>query len=90
MPVSTLIQGCSVFPGTPPYPRLLILTALLGGPAVADDLFIDTSDLPQVLTATRLKQSPAAVPGSMTVLDSELIRASGARDIPELLRLYPA
>ena len=89
MPVSILIQGRPVFPGTPPYPRLLILTALLGSPAVADDLFIDNTDLPQVLTATRLKQSPAAVPGSMTVLDSELIRASGARDIPELLRLVP-
>ncbi|MDZ3992983.1 TonB-dependent receptor plug domain-containing protein [Pseudomonas sp. Teo4] len=89
MPVSSLIQGRIVFPGTPPYPRLLLLTALLGGPAMADDLFIDNSDLPQVLTATRLKQSPAAVPGSMTVLDSELIRASGARDIPELLRLVP-
>jgi iron complex outermembrane receptor protein len=78
-----------VFPGTPPYPRLLLLTALLGSQAMADDLFIDNTDLPQVLTATRLKQSPAAVPGSMTVLDSELIRASGARDIPELLRLVP-
>ena len=89
MPVSILIQGCPVLPGSPPFPRLLILTALLGGPAMADDLFIDNSDLPQVLTATRLKQSPAAVPGSMTVLDSELIRASGARDIPELLRLVP-
>ncbi|MFK0312470.1 TonB-dependent receptor plug domain-containing protein [Pseudomonas sp. NPDC090233] len=89
MPVSTLIQGRIVFPGTPPYPRLLLLTALLGGPAMADDLFLDNSDLPQVLTATRLKQSPAAVPGSMTVIDSDLIRASGARDIPELLRLVP-
>lgn len=89
MPVPFLIQGPPVFPGTPPFPRLLILTALLGGPAMGDDLFIDNSDLPQVLTATRLKQSPAAVPGSMTVLDSELIRASGARDIPELLRLVP-
>ncbi|TDJ74119.1 TonB-dependent receptor [Pseudomonas putida] len=78
-----------MFPGTPPYPRLLLLTALLGGPVMADDLFIDNTDLPQVLTATRLKQSPAAVPGSMTVLDSQLIRASGARDIPELLRLVP-
>ena len=76
-------------PGTPPYPRLLLLTALLGGQAAANDLFIDNADLPQVLTATRLKQSPAAVPGSMTVLDSELIRASGARDIPDLLRLVP-
>ncbi|HDS1734519.1 TonB-dependent receptor [Pseudomonas sp. BP8] len=89
MPVSPLIQGSTVFSGTPRAPRLLLLTALLGGPAVADDLFIDNQNLPQVLTATRLKQSPAAVPGSMTVLDSELIRASGARDIPELLRLVP-
>ena len=56
---------------------------------MADDLFVDSQDMPQVLTATRLKQSPAAVPGSMTVLDSALIRASGARDIPELLRLVP-
>jgi len=45
MPVSILIQGCPVFPGSPPFPRLLILTALLGGPAMADDLFIDNSDL---------------------------------------------
>ncbi|CAG8870987.1 Vitamin B12 transporter BtuB [Pseudomonas fluorescens] len=79
-----------MFPGPPPAPRLLLLTALLsGGSALADDLFVDNPSLPQVLTATRLKQSPAAVPGSMTVLDSELIRASGARDIPELLRLVP-
>ncbi|MDV9034266.1 TonB-dependent receptor [Pseudomonas sp. RAC1] len=85
---SCLTQGRHVFPGTPPARRLLLLTALLGGPAMADDLFIDT-DLPQVLTATRLKQSPAAVPGSMTVLDSALIHASGARDVPELLRLVP-
>ncbi|MDF0733229.1 TonB-dependent receptor [Pseudomonas entomophila] len=89
MPDSSLKQGRTVFPGTPPFPRLLLLTALLGGTAVADDLFIDNQDLPEVLTATRLKQSPAAVPGSMTVLDSELIHASGARDIPELLRLVP-
>ena len=56
---------------------------------LADDLFMDSQALPQVLTATRLKQTPAEVPGSMTVLDSELISASGARDISELLRLVP-
>ncbi|RON23056.1 TonB-dependent receptor [Pseudomonas brassicacearum] len=56
---------------------------------LADDLFLDNEPLPQVLTATRLKQSPAAVPGSMTVIDSELINNSGARDISELLRLVP-
>lgn len=46
-------------------------------------------ELPTVLSATRLKQAPSEVPGSMTVLDRELIRASGARSIPELLRLVP-
>ena len=49
----------------------------------------DAMDLPTVLSATRLKQAPAEVPGSMTILDRQLIRASGARDIPELLRLVP-
>ena len=62
---------------------------LCSGAVLADDLFLDNQPLPQVLTATRLKQSAAAVPGSMTVIDSELIKASGARDIAELLRLVP-
>ncbi|WP_422421042.1 TonB-dependent receptor plug domain-containing protein [Pseudomonas sp. GZD-222] len=75
--------------GPPASRPLLLLTAVLAGPTAADDLFVDSQALPQVLTATRLKQSPAAVPGSMTVLDSALISASGARDIPELLRLVP-
>ncbi|MEG1040289.1 MAG: TonB-dependent receptor [Pseudomonas sp.] len=75
--------------GPPATRPVILLTALLGGPSMADDLFVDSQTLPQVLTATRLKQSPAAVPGSMTVLDNALIRASGARDIPELLRLVP-
>ena len=56
---------------------------LFGHSVLADDLFLDGTALPEVLTATRLKQSPAAVPGSMTVLDNELIKASGARDISE-------
>jgi iron complex outermembrane recepter protein len=59
-------------------------------PALAlDDPLMGSTDLPTVLTATRLRQAPAEVPGSMTVIDRELIRASGARDVPELLRLVP-
>ncbi|MHC8370936.1 TonB-dependent receptor plug domain-containing protein [Pseudomonas sp. MDT1-85] len=73
-----------------PCPRSpLVLALVFSSPLLADDLFLDNDPLPQVLTATRLKQSPAAVPGSMTVIDSELINASGARDISELLRLVP-
>jgi len=74
----------------PPHLRSsLVLALMLSDPLLADDLFLDNTALPQVLTATRLKQSAAAVPGSMTVIDSELIKASGARDISELLRLVP-
>ncbi|TDQ46534.1 TonB-dependent receptor plug domain-containing protein [Permianibacter aggregans] len=54
--------------------------------AVDDALF---SDMPVVLTATRLKQPADEVPASVTVLDRELIRLSGARTLPELLRLVP-
>ena len=74
----------------PTAPRSpLVLALIFSPPLLADDLFLDNEPLPQVLTATRLKQSPAEVPGSMTVIDSELINASGARDISELLRLVP-
>lgn len=67
----------------------LVLALVFSSPLMADDLFLDSEPLPQILTATRLKQSPAAVPGSMTVIDGQLINASGARDISELLRLVP-
>eukprot|EP01034_Spumella_vulgaris_P002403 gene2403-3125_t len=81
-------QGRAVYLGPPPRSSLF-LALLVSTPLLADDLFLDNQPLPQVLTATRLKQSAAAVPGSMTVIDSELIKASGARDIAELLRLVP-
>lgn len=58
-------------------------------PLELDDPFLEIQPLPEVLTATRLRQAPAAVPGSITILDRSLIRASGARQIPELLRLVP-
>ncbi|MGE8066301.1 TonB-dependent receptor plug domain-containing protein [Pseudomonas sp. NPDC089569] len=73
-----------------PSPRSpLVLMLAISSPAMADDFFLDNDPLPQVLTATRLKQSPAEVPGSMTVIDNALITASGARDIGEVLRLVP-
>lgn len=67
-----------------------LLGLALSLPAIAmDDIILQPVELPSVLSATRLKQSPAEVPGSMTVIDRELIQASGARDIPEILRLVP-
>ena len=73
-------------------PLALCISALTLLPAswvVAEDLFDDGQALPEILSATRLKQSPASVPGSVTVIDRALIEASGARDIPELMRLVP-
>lgn len=75
--------------------RLTLPIALLGAilplqaQALDDALLLGDMKLPTVLSATRLKQSAAEVPGSMTVIDQQLIRASGARDVPELMRLVP-
>lgn len=46
-------------------------------------------DMPEVLTATRLRQPALDSPSSITVIDREEILASGARDVAELMRLVP-
>jgi len=46
-------------------------------------------DLPVVLSASRLLQPLNEAPVAVTVIDQEMIRASGFRDIPDLLRLVP-
>jgi len=46
-------------------------------------------ELPVVLTASRMPQSMANTPGAVTVLDRELIRATGYRDLARLLKLVP-
>ena len=45
--------------------------------------------IPEVLTATRLKQPKAETPASVTVITAEQIEAWGARNIPEALRFVP-
>ena len=47
------------------------------------------SDFPVVLTATRLKQPQRDAPISTTIIDSEMIEASGFTEIADLLRLAP-
>ena len=46
-------------------------------------------DMPIVLSASRLSQSLSEAPASVSVIDQDMIRASGFRDIPDLLRLIP-
>ena len=44
-------------------------------------------DLPTVVTAGRLEQPRSRAPASVTVIDREAIAASGATELPDLLRL---
>lgn len=46
-------------------------------------------EVPVVLSATRLSQPVADIPAAITVIDKEMIKASGALEIPDLLRLVP-
>jgi iron complex outermembrane receptor protein len=47
------------------------------------------SDLPVVLSVSRLPQRLDDTPGAVTVIDRATIRRSGARDLADLLRLVP-
>lgn len=46
-------------------------------------------EIPVVLTASRLSQPISEAPSSMTVIDREMIKASGFRTVPDLMRLVP-
>ena len=54
---------------------------------MAEDLFF--GELPLVLTASRIAQSPLDAPAPVTVIDRETIRASGMTEIHDILRLAP-
>ncbi|MDB5800138.1 MAG: TonB-dependent receptor [Rhodocyclales bacterium] len=71
--------------------HLLASLSLLGTcmTAMAEDESAFLEDSPVVLSASRLSQPLRDAPGAVTVLDREQIRASGLRDISDLLRLVP-
>lgn len=52
-----------------------------------ESIFID--EVPIVLSASRMAQSPLDAPAPVTVIDREMIRASGFSEIHDLLRLVP-
>lgn len=47
------------------------------------------SELPTILTVTRLAQPLSDTPGAVTIIDRETIRRSGARELADVLRLVP-
>lgn len=60
---------------------------LTGVPVPATAEFF--SPLPVVLTASRLAQSPLDAPAPVTIIDREMIDASGFTEVHDLLRLVP-
>jgi iron complex outermembrane receptor protein len=47
------------------------------------------AEVPIVLTGSRLSQPLTQSPAAVSIIDQDMIRASGFRDIPDLLRLVP-
>lgn len=47
------------------------------------------TDLPVVLSVSRLAQPLSDTPGAVTIIDREMIRRSGAREVTDLLKLVP-
>ncbi len=47
------------------------------------------TDMPIVLSVSRLPQRLDETPGAVTILDRDMIRLSGARDVADLMRLVP-
>ena len=70
---------------------LMVLTVTHPLDAGAGDMFgaEGDSDIPVVLSATRLRQSLADTPASVTIIDRQMIELTGVRELPELLRLVP-
>ncbi len=67
-----------------------LLALCAAGAAHADISEADFLDeVPVVLSASRLSQPVGDAPASVSVIDQDMIRASGFRDIPDLLRLVP-
>ncbi len=71
---------------------IITLTATLPGVASAGDALSEAdflSELPIILSATRLSQSLGDIPAAMTIIDRETIRDSGAWDVADIFRLVP-
>ena len=74
-------------------PLLLISVLYISGTQAdidpTDELSLFEFDIPEVTAASRLPQLLTDAPASMTVITRSTIEASGARTLPDLLRLVP-
>ncbi len=65
--------------------KLPAAAAATASDALGEQAFF--GDLPVVLTVTRLPQNYLETPASVTIIDRQMIEASGVVDVPDLLRL---
>jgi len=65
----------------------LIFFGALSSAFADDDIFF--AELPVVASVSRLQQRLADAPASVTVIDREMIRASGIRSLNDIFRLVP-
>ncbi len=77
--------------GNLPYVSLaIVLTGVsMGGNAWAADEDAYFSELPIVASVSRLPQRLADAPAAVTVVDRDMIKASGARELNDIFRLVP-
>lgn len=82
------MKNAKKYSGVLVAPRYFLLALCAAGTAHGEeDLFF--SDMPIVASLSRLPQQLSETPGSVTVIDQEMIRASGMRTVEDLLRLVP-
>lgn len=72
-----------------PLPCMLLLFGSGSGMAAEISEKDYFTELPEVLTVTRLAQPLSETPGAVTIIDRETIRRSGARELVDVLRLVP-
>jgi iron complex outermembrane receptor protein len=71
------------------FAAVSFMAFLVETPAIAAEPEPIIDDVGIVLTPTRLRQSIADVPGSVTVITADMLSKFGIRSIPEALRLVP-
>ena len=86
--IQTTLCPCHKKSGYLALPLISIITFMLPATSQAEDADI-FFEMPIVLSASRLEQPISETPMAVTSIDREIIEASGARTIPEVLRLVP-
>lgn len=77
---------------TMPFALLCAISAAAADLPVDDGMLSESeflADVPTVLSVSRLAQPTSEAPSAVTVIDRDMIRASGFREIADLFRLVP-